>query len=286
MTAVGLNYSRLGTVASWYDVILEAPSVAAVAAATNDPRAAFHDGDPVPPLFGVVPTRRAVLAALRAAIPSEVSAAVPVLHGEHELSWQRPLRTGETLRVTGTAVGVQQKSSGTLVLLRIDTAAESGEPVGRQHLTIFLPGWLGERDAGEPIGSLVPLPTGGESAIVSAETTPDQSRRYGAASGDTTVFHMDDEAARQYGCPGVFMHGLCSLAVAVNGVVSDSGRSATDVRMLTARFTSPALPGERLVTTYWPTEAGAVGFSACAPDGRSVLDRGSIGFRADAGAQQ
>jgi acyl dehydratase len=210
--------------------------------------------------------------------------AVPVLHGEHELTWARPLRVGETLRASGTPVGVQQKTSGTLVLLRVDAAADNGEPVGRQHLTIFLPGWLGERDAGEPIGALEAIPLGGESATVSAETTPDQSRRYGVASGDTTVFHMVDEAAREYGFPGVIMHGLCSLAIAVNGIAQDAGRPATDVRRLTARFTSPARPGELLVTTYWPTTGGAVGFSSCAPDGRSVLDRGSIGFFAEAEA--
>jgi acyl dehydratase len=276
MTAT-LAYARLGVEASSYEIVVDAAAVAAFAAATNDLRATFEAGVAAPPLFGVVPTRPAVLAALRAVIPAQVSAAVPVLHGEHELTWERPLRIGERLRVTGAPVGVQQKGSGALVLLRVDTATGEGEAVGRQHLTIFLPGWTGERDAGQSIRSPEPLPCGGELATVTAETSPDQSRRYGLAAGDTTSFHMDDEAARSYGFDGVIMHGLCSLAIAVNAVSGDIARPATDVCRLTARFTSPARPGDRLVTTYW-TGGRAIGFSTAAPGGRTVLDRGSVTF--------
>lgn len=280
MTTLALDYSRLGVVVSSYDVLIEPDSVEAFAEATND-ASTFHAGDPAPPVFGVVPTRPAVLAALRAAIPAEVSAGVPVLHGEHDMTWRRPLCTGETVRVSGTPVGVEQKGSGTLVLLRIDTADYAGEPIGRQHLTIFLPRWSGERTAGEPMVTVEAVAAGDRVARTSVATTTDQSRRYGMASGDVTAFHMDDDAARSYGFEGVIMHGLCSLALAVNAIATELGRQATDVRRLAARFTSPACPGDDLVSTYWTgpaRQAAVIGFSTRAQDGRSVLDRGRIEF--------
>jgi acyl dehydratase len=275
VSAVLLSTDRLGEVADSYSARIDPEDVAAYSAATGRPAEVFGPGSSAPPLFGVVPSRPAVLRALRSVVPEEVGLRVPVLHGEHDVRLHKPIRCGEVVEVQSRALGVRQKSSGCLVLLGIELSA-AGEPVEQQRMVVFLPGATGAPDAGEEPEPLSPVPAGEER--LRSRTLPEQSRLYAAASGDDTAFHVDDAAARRYGFPGVIMHGLCTLATVVGDLVTALDRDPTEVARVSARFSAPALPGEDVLSSY-DVAGSTVSFTAAGPDGRSLLQRARLELR-------
>jgi acyl dehydratase len=272
---VVLSTERLGEVADSYSARIDPAAVERYSAATGRPGRVFVPGSCAPPLYGVVPSRRAVLTALRSVVPEELGQRVPVLHGEQDVRLHRPLRCDEVVEVQSRALGVRQKSSGCLVLLAIELSA-AGELVEEQRMVVFLPGATGAPDAGEEPEPLSPVPAG--EGRLRSRTLAEQSRLYAAASGDDTAFHIDDDAARRYGFPGVIMHGLCTLATVVGDLVPALDRDLTEVARVSARFSAPALPGEDVLSNY-DVAGSTVSFTAAGPDGRSLLQRGWLELR-------
>ncbi len=76
---------------------------------------------------------------------------------------------------------------------------------------------------------------------------PQATRRYAEASGDFTPFHLDDEAARAVGLPGVILHGLYSYALVVRAHTAPFGSDPRTLVQLSAGFRRPAFPGRPLL---------------------------------------
>lgn len=70
--------------------------------------------------------------------------------------------------------------------------------------------------------------------------TRDDVRRYADASGDHNPIHLDDDAARALGLPGVVAHGMLTSALAI-GVVADWAGGADRVRATAIRFAGPVV---------------------------------------------
>lgn len=64
--------------------------------------------------------------------------------------------------------------------------------------------------------------------------------RYAAASGDANPIHLDDDAARAAGLPGVVAHGMLTLALAGRLLTAWAGASH-DVTTLRTRFPRPVV---------------------------------------------
>ena len=64
--------------------------------------------------------------------------------------------------------------------------------------------------------------------------------RYAAASGDANPIHLDDDAARAAGLPGVVAHGMLTLALAGRLVTAWAG-DRYDVTTLRTRFPRPVV---------------------------------------------
>ena len=103
-------------------------------------------------------------------------------------------------------------------------------------------------------------------------------RRYAAVSGDANPIHVDDEAARAVGLPGVILHGMCTMALCAKAVVdSVGGGDPTRLRRLAVRFYRPVYPGNDLVTSLYGVEPGVFAFEASSAgkvvvrDGRAEL---------------
>ncbi|MFD0557354.1 MaoC dehydratase-like protein [Stackebrandtia endophytica] len=63
---------------------------------------------------------------------------------------------------------------------------------------------------------------------------------YAHASGDHNPIHLDDEAARSAGLPGVIAHGMYTMGLAARAVAEWAG-SPDRVTELTARFAKPVV---------------------------------------------
>lgn len=63
---------------------------------------------------------------------------------------------------------------------------------------------------------------------------------YAKASGDHNPIHLDDEAARAAGLPGVIAHGMYTMGLAARAVTEWAG-TADRITALTARFAKPVV---------------------------------------------
>jgi acyl dehydratase len=85
------------------------------------------------------------------------------------------------------------------------------------------------------------LPDLAEGAVLPTRTFRLRRRdlaRYAAASGDDNPIHLDDEAARAVGLPGVVAHGMLTMALAGQALSDWAGGSAAIVEY-GVRFTKP-----------------------------------------------
>lgn len=72
------------------------------------------------------------------------------------------------------------------------------------------------------------------------EITRADLRRYADASGDRNPIHLEDEAARALGLPGVVAHGMLTSALAI-GVVAQWAGGADRVLATSIRFAGPVV---------------------------------------------
>jgi acyl dehydratase len=80
------------------------------------------------------------------------------------------------------------------------------------------------------------------------QVSRDQIRAYAEASGDHNPIHLDDEAARAAGLPGVIAHGMLGMAQLANFVVAYAGDHRR-LRRLRCRFSGMVLPGDTITFT-------------------------------------
>ncbi len=251
----------------------------AYAAATNDTCTPHLDGTIAPPMFAVVPALMDVATeAMHSVWISELEGYdTRSLHGEHNLAIHEPIVPGMTLHSRAAAVGLQPKSSGTLLVTRTETRDEHERLLNTMTFVNFLRDIHCERSVGEEpaelgpvyVDSLQPL------AAIVYGVDPDQSFRYADASGDYGTYHVDGDAARASGLPGVIVHGLCTMAFAARAVVEaccegDSRR----LRRLGVRFTRPLLPGQEITTRMYFGNGSTYGVEVDDASGEGVIRRG------------
>jgi len=223
------------------------------AKATNDPNERHLAGDIGSPVFAIVPVFLNMIGGAFAVAPPEV--AMRVLHGEQDFHFHRPLVPGDTVTARTKPIGYSSAPNGTTLCFLIETRDSSDKVVNEQYMTAFFRGI----DAGESVGELAPShkfpeQLRGEAPVakVSAHMDDDQTFRYSPASGDPMPIHLDEEAARQAGLPGIIIHGLCTQAFTSWAVVQDlAGGDSSRLRRVAVRFAKPVLPGQDLTTTIW-----------------------------------
>ncbi|HZV49196.1 MAG TPA: MaoC/PaaZ C-terminal domain-containing protein [Candidatus Dormibacteraeota bacterium] len=98
--------------------------------------------------------------------------------------------------------------------------------------------------------------------------TREQIAAYAEASGDRNPIHLDDEAARAAGLPGVIAHGMLQMGLLAR-VAGDPAR----LRRLSCRFAEVVAPGDT-VTFRGEETNGRVELTAVNQDGRAVITRG------------
>ena len=77
------------------------------------------------------------------------------------------------------------------------------------------------------------------------EVTREQISAYAEASGDRNPIHLDDDAARAAGLPGVIAHGMLGMAQLANFVVAYAGDHRR-LRRLRCRFSGMVQPGDTI----------------------------------------
>ena len=232
---------------------VDAARARAYAAATNDPNPAYASGRLAPPVFGVVPTWRSMSDALTSMVPPE--AFLMIVHGEQDMHFHRPLAPGQRLATAAEAFSVRVGRSGTRYTMKVlseDTG--TGSLVLEQYVTMFIRG-MSEGESAGPDKPDHGFPRGARAqpaATFTVHVDDDQTYRYREASGDDNAIHVDPEVARSVGLPGIIVHGLCTMAMTSQAVISAvAGGDPARLRRLAVRFSRPVFPGTDVVTSLF-----------------------------------
>jgi acyl dehydratase len=255
---MALPIEKLGTTYEERIETVDPDRAKAYAEATNDPNPAYAEGRFAPPVFAVVPTWEAMGIAVGDVVPAD--ALMMIVHGEQDMHLHRPLVPGMKLHTRATAHSVRVSGSGTRFTIRVDSTGDDGEPVVEQYVTMFIRGMADGESAG-PDKPAHDFPEDARSRKVGDHTVhvdDDQTFRYRDASGDMMPIHVDEGFAKSVGLPGIIAHGLCTMAMCSQAVVTTvADGDPSRLKRLAVRFAANVFPGNDVVTEIY--EAGGSG---------------------------
>jgi acyl dehydratase len=255
---------------------VEAPRAVAYAAATNDTNERHTRGELAPPVFAIVPVWDVMTTAAGLVTPPEAFG--QVVHSEQDMRFFRPIVPGDVLRSKAAPVYVAVRGVGTTVAVRTETVDADGQPVNEQYVTLFFRGPFDGGSGGEPAPEHK-LTAAVKATAPVAEVTyafdTDQTFRYAEASGDPVRIHLDDDAARALGLPGIIIHGLCTMAFCGRAVIdSVAGGDPARLARLAVKFSRPVLPGQEITIRLYAATDGGYGFEAVNAEGQAVVKDG------------
>ena len=201
------------------------------------------------------------------------------MHAEQAVTLHRPLPSDATLIGRTKVVGIQDKgaSRGALVFAerRISDVA-TGDLVCTVEQTAYCrgDGGCGGDDAPPRAPHVIPerAPEHRHETVI-----PLDAALLYRLNGDLNPLHVDPEVAEHAGFERPILHGLCTFGLAGVAVLEAvRGWDPAGFSFMTARFTAPVFPGDRLVTEIWQ-DGPTISFRASLPDrGAVALDRGRI----------
>jgi len=186
-----------------------------------------------------------------------------IVHAGLALTFYREVEVGGQLSCQAWLEALDEKQSGRLIAIGVEI--RDGDEVICDGVTSYF-----ERGPRRGNKSAPPEPmTGGRQVEIA--TRPDQSIRYAEGSGDRFPIHTDDDFARAVGLPGKIMHGMCTLALSVNGALDD----VYALRSLTCRFATILLPGDT-IAVHVVDEPHGCRFESRRGDGKAVILEGHL----------
>lgn len=189
------------------------------------------------------------------------------LHVGQDLTMRRPLPASGAIEMSGTVTHVWDKGSAALVEVEVS----SDYFVATYVLFVAGAGGFG----GDRGPASATAPTEGEPTWTTrVATTLDQAALY-RLTGDRHVLHIDPERARAAGFERPILHGLCTLGAVVLDLARVTGRDATQVASLGARFSAPVLPGATIDLAAWSGESTRYVASV---EGVGTVLSGSVAF--------
>lgn len=198
---------------------------------------------PVPAFFAA----RALPAAVRSALADFLPVPDPahIRHAAQETTLHRWPGAREELTVTPILEAEGDYGFQRAVTLRTRMTGAAGDEVADLLTTLTVGPARGGGRLPRP-----PAPTSGAGPVLLTwrERVPDDlPRRYAEASGDHNPVHLSEAAAHRAGLPGVIVHGMATLLLAVAGLTArmfdGDGAAVAAVR---TRFVRPVRPGDEL----------------------------------------
>jgi acyl dehydratase len=201
------------------------------------------------------------------------------VHGEESVTWHRPMAAAGSVLASSRVVAVYDKgergavieretqlrdADGTLLVSLLRTAFARGDG-----------GFGGPSETSAPHG----VPERAPDAAAEFSTRPDQALLY-RLCGDRNPLHADPAVAKAGGFARPILHGLCTFGICCRAILQTyCGFEPARLKSLSARFSAPVLPGERIAVRLW-RDGDVVSFEATVPargvtvikNGRSRVD--------------
>jgi acyl dehydratase len=205
------------------------------------------------------------------------------------MEFLKPLPTsseGKKFEMRTTVVGVYDKGKpGTVVETQSDLVeVGTGEVYTRATGSAFYTGQGGWGGPKGPATQNFPPPKDKKPDVVfECQTTAESPLLY-RLNGDYNPLHATPEPGKKMGFGGAIMHGLFSWNSACHGLLQHLGGSnPANIKEYQARFASPVLPGDKIVTSAWRTgeykgeweeirfEVKVEGGKVCLSNGRALM---------------
>ncbi|KAM0747862.1 Thioesterase/thiol ester dehydrase-isomerase [Meredithblackwellia eburnea MCA 4105] len=181
------------------------------------------------------------------------------LHAEQsiEIIKSIPPVSGDGWSVHKRLVGIKDTGKG----LILDSTVELKDPKGETYVRMVTSGYLvGKFNTGGynkqvvppvPFKPLAKPPARKADKVFSEKTTEEQAILY-RLSGDYNPLHIDPQIGKNINMPGAILHGLASYGHAARAlVINVAGSDGRRLKYMSARFTSPVMPGDELETSMW-----------------------------------
>lgn len=185
------------------------------------------------------------------------------VHGAQALRVLAPLPPAATVEMTARVSAVWDK--GAAAVFDIEVTCDYFVATW----SIFAPGCGGF--GGERGPSAAGRPADDADLTLDVTTSPVQPALY-RLLGDRHAMHVDPAAAAAAGMPRPFMHGLCTIGMAVVALADARGVHPASLTSLSGRFAAPVFPGDTLEVRAWGSS-----FEATA-DGRQAITAGVVAF--------
>jgi acyl dehydratase len=269
---------RAGDRTGPFELPLSPDLVRQFAEATHDASQAFRDGQLVPPSLVATQVYRAQFAAMKELVPEGIFAAARSgVHGQHDLLFQRPITSDESLHTFVETHSARPSGDNLRVTLRHSILDGRGELVAEQWWTTVL---LGTSAA--PTGPEIPdysfQKEEGVLAVAQDVVSIDDvmARRYAELSGDYSDHHFSVEGARRSGFEAPFLHGLCTMALCARAATKTvANGDPSRVRRVAVRFVAPAFLGHDLTVEVFERRDGNFALEARCGE-RNVIKNGFI----------
>lgn len=182
-----------------------------------------------------------------------------VVDGQRKMEFFKALPStseGKRFQIRTTVVGVYDKGrAGSVVDTQTDlTEVNSGDVYSRISSSSFYVGqgnWHGPKG---PATISFPPPEGKQpDAVLENQISKEAALLY-RLNGDYNPLHATPEPGLKMGFKGAIMHGLFSWNSTAHDILKAFGGSnPANIREYQARFASPVMPGDKLVTSVWRT---------------------------------
>ena len=274
-----LNKDLVGKIYEQHEVVEVTVEGARAYAEATDARIPAYEGEGAmaPPMFGVAYSFGALTAPI---LDGELGAdLMRLVHGEQDMRFLRPVYPGDRIRSRSTIERIEEKSSGELLVVGIDSVNQRDEPVLRIESGIFIRGSRRRekvqeerKERAEAKDAFEELP---RRFTVTQPVAADQSLRYADASGDQNPIHTDEDVAKMAGLPGVILHGLCTMAFVHNALTRELGGDPMRVGRLAVRFSKPVLMNDELTIDVRGPEGSPLAVRVTTQRGDVVLEKGT-----------
>lgn len=256
------------------------------ARATNETNPSYFDPDElhrlVPPLF---PVTMMFLVNNKLLEDQTLNLDISrMVHGEHEITYNRPLRPGDEISTSIELESIAVKSSGEVLLVKIDGHSQT-DPVFIMRAGLFFRNQ--EKNISRAKTPGIPVQRPNQDIILSEKMVIDsnQAIRYSQASGDTNPIHLDSDFARTVGLPDVILQGLCTMSFATRAILTGTNAEPTKLKSVRTRFTRPVFMGDILTTQGWVVretpQSQVIGFETYNQESIPVLTLGEVELLTD-----
>ncbi len=278
-----LSAQIVGLTSAPFDNSIDARWLMAYAAALDDFSPAYFDTTrplAAHPLFPVCYEWDSIVAIRFGPGTAQLSPAeqARAVHAEHDLHLIKPIQAGMQLRTLTTAVAVENRKPGALLIKRVDTVDAEGALVTRTYQNTLYRG-VALADAPHAIDTPPPVPnplaTNDLHQLLPFVIPRGAAHTYTECARIWNPIHTDRAQALAAGLPDIILHGTATLARALSVLGKAVAMPGRIVR-IGCRFSGIVLLPASLTLRILGRDASHVFFNVQNETGDDVISRGFV----------